>query len=206
MNEKEISTKEKIKNATLKLMESEDIDCLSIRKIAEEAEVNTAAINYHYKTKDNLIYEAVLSGNQEGLKQIITVLEDKNILPQKRLYSYLEFQMQVLIKYPRPSLIAIKSNILDNKKREHISPDNITANYYNALFNVIAEISGKNDKEFIKYLVIMLNSAIVFPFLSQNYWKKYCSFTLTNKVENQSYIDFLYKIILLQLEDIRNEK
>ena len=52
-------TKQKILKATLKILESEGIQKLTVRKIAAEAGVNVAAVNYHFGSKDQVVFEAL---------------------------------------------------------------------------------------------------------------------------------------------------
>lgn len=204
MKEKDSSTKEKIIKAVLEQIASEDIDTLSVRQIADQAGVNIAAINYHFRTKENLIYEAVLTSGKDGLEQIMKMLKDKDVAPEKRLKIYLEQHAQVLITYPKPSMIAIQATIINKKSCDEQRPDTLTEKLYGALFDVFAEITGKDEKEQFQYLVVMLNSASLLPFLSQDYWKSYCNFDFSNEQENKSYIDLLFSMILQQLEVIKH--
>jgi Transcriptional regulator len=52
--------KERIMNTVVKLLqEQKDVNKISIRQIAEEANVNSALINYYYQSKENLLNLAV---------------------------------------------------------------------------------------------------------------------------------------------------
>lgn len=51
------STKDKILDAAEKLFARDGFDATSLRAITSEAEVNLAAVNYHFKSKDALILE-----------------------------------------------------------------------------------------------------------------------------------------------------
>jgi AcrR family transcriptional regulator len=53
------STQEKIITAAINCMEKEGIQSVTIRSIAQEAGVNSAAINYYFRSKENLIREAL---------------------------------------------------------------------------------------------------------------------------------------------------
>jgi AcrR family transcriptional regulator len=70
-------TKERILNVANKLFGIQGYHATSIREIAKEAEVNIAAINYHFKNKENLYselfifdYQSLSSGIDEiGMKE-----------------------------------------------------------------------------------------------------------------------------------------
>jgi AcrR family transcriptional regulator len=53
----DISTRESIMDAAIKILSREGMKALTTRAIAREAGVNQALINYHYRTKSNLLLE-----------------------------------------------------------------------------------------------------------------------------------------------------
>jgi len=53
------STKNKILEATLSIISNEGFQNVTIRRIAMDAGVNVAAVNYHFGSKDNVINEAL---------------------------------------------------------------------------------------------------------------------------------------------------
>jgi len=69
------SAQEKIFLATLACIEREGIDGLTVRTIAREAGVNTAAINYYFGTKDKLVEQVLFRTLREGLDGSLDELE-----------------------------------------------------------------------------------------------------------------------------------
>lgn len=60
MNSKEQATKQLIVDAAKTLLEeTEDIDKITVRQIAQRANVGIGLINYHFKSKDNLLSIAI---------------------------------------------------------------------------------------------------------------------------------------------------
>ena len=55
MSDKKIKTPEKIINATIECIERHGLNALTIRMIAEAADVNIAAVNYHFHSRENLV-------------------------------------------------------------------------------------------------------------------------------------------------------
>lgn len=68
--EQKIETKEHILQVALELFALYGFEGTSVRSIAEKAEVNIAAINYHFKSKHNL-YWAVMAHSSSILKKEI---------------------------------------------------------------------------------------------------------------------------------------
>ena len=60
MNSKDQDTRQMIINtARLLLEETEDVEKITVRQIAERAGIGTGLINYHFKSKDNLLCIAI---------------------------------------------------------------------------------------------------------------------------------------------------
>jgi AcrR family transcriptional regulator len=60
MNKADVTVKERILKVTMDLLQREqDIDRVSLRRIAREAGVAVSMVNYHYQTKASLIEQAV---------------------------------------------------------------------------------------------------------------------------------------------------
>jgi AcrR family transcriptional regulator len=68
MGKKDDSARSKIIAATIDCIEREGIQSLTIRKIAREAGVNGAAINYYFGTKDALVEKAMRRTLDEMMK------------------------------------------------------------------------------------------------------------------------------------------
>lgn len=93
------STKEKILNATLKIIGKEGFQHITIKKIADLAEVNIAAVNYYFGSKSNVINEAIKVLNVTRLK-CFEVLEQMDMSPMERLRSFLRNYMISALEYP----------------------------------------------------------------------------------------------------------
>lgn len=77
--EEVFETKEKIKGAASKLFAKNGFDGTSMRSIAKEAEVSLASINYHFKSKQDLYAEILVSAHTNMgklLEQSINVEDD----------------------------------------------------------------------------------------------------------------------------------
>lgn len=60
MAQANLDTKERILDTVVQmLMEGKDVKSMTVRQLAELAQVNSALINYHYHSKENLLREAV---------------------------------------------------------------------------------------------------------------------------------------------------
>lgn len=93
------TTEERILRATLKIIEQEGFQNVRVRKIASLADVNVAAINYHFGSKDQLINEALhyLSGQ---FMEAFIPLREVSLTPEQRLAGFLDIYFATMIRYP----------------------------------------------------------------------------------------------------------
>jgi hypothetical protein len=76
----DISTREKILQRAHKLFAEKGYNGVSIREISTAAEVNVAAVNYHFKNKENLFQETVKASIQLMTEDIrLIYAEDESI-------------------------------------------------------------------------------------------------------------------------------
>ena len=77
--------KEQIIEVTLKLIAEEGTGGITIRQIAKKAEVNVAAVNYHFGSKDNLISQSMeyfskkVFSNFKILEQIQRTIDGRDV-------------------------------------------------------------------------------------------------------------------------------
>lgn len=68
-------TRDRILNATFRRLVSEGYAALSVREIAKDAGVNHALINYHFRSKDQLVIEVLDAVNQRLLSRQASMYE-----------------------------------------------------------------------------------------------------------------------------------
>jgi AcrR family transcriptional regulator len=100
MSNKEMSGRERIYMATVRIIGKEGVRALTTRKIAQEAGVNIAAINYYYGSKDKLVEEA-LNGTLKEMTDFPSDLLDVEALElPARLQAFFQGLMGSMLKYP----------------------------------------------------------------------------------------------------------
>jgi TetR/AcrR family transcriptional regulator, regulator of cefoperazone and chloramphenicol sensitivity len=104
-----LSTKERIIKVTMEIIAAEGFQNVTIRKIATRADVNIAAVNYHFGCKDAVINEALKAVTNKMINAF-SHLKDSND-PQERLRLFITDYVEVLISYPDIIKIIIDQNI-----------------------------------------------------------------------------------------------
>jgi AcrR family transcriptional regulator len=100
MNRQAPSGRDRIYSATINIMGKEGIQALTTRRIAQEAGVNIAAINYYYGSKDKLV-EEVMNGALDEMAGFPSDLLDAEALEvQARLQAFFQGLLGSIVKYP----------------------------------------------------------------------------------------------------------
>lgn len=100
--EKLASTREHLLLVARQLFAERGFDGLSIRKLAETAGVNLGAVNYHFKTKEDL-YLSVFRDRLAGVHDIFSIFEKEASAPPAQVVpKFIEhFVTYVLVKNPQ---------------------------------------------------------------------------------------------------------
>lgn len=100
MSEEDLTTKAKILETTVKLLFTTTPGELTTRRIAREAGVNIAAINYHFRSKEELVNRAMEAATATAFEKGLTVLLAPGRDPVERLRDFLTGYANGLVKFP----------------------------------------------------------------------------------------------------------
>jgi AcrR family transcriptional regulator len=105
-----VGTKQLILQTTLQLLETQGLTNVNIRKIAAQAGVNIAAVNYHFGSKDQVIYEAleILRNNFEAA---FCHLQSSQKPPRERLVGFMTAYCETVFTYPNLVKAFISQNL-----------------------------------------------------------------------------------------------
>jgi AcrR family transcriptional regulator len=166
MRENDLNTEEKILSAAIELFPIKGD--MTTREIANLAGVNVAAINYHFKSKDNLMkeverhYSSILYDIQnEIINDPSTTLEDKLIIWANNL-------MEFIFKWP--ALITVASSLILQDKE--YNPEIINKFFRDVelkdkIQEIISKITGIEDIDTLNYKYIQLFSGVLGPIIFQ---------------------------------------
>lgn len=96
----ESGTRKRIVLAVISIMEREGASGITVRRIAREAGVNTAAVNYHFGTKANLIDFVLKSTLGHAFADWSHVIETEGLSPGIRLLCLLNLVMEGVSRFP----------------------------------------------------------------------------------------------------------
>jgi len=94
-----LSPKEKILNATLRIIDTQGVQHATSRQIAAMADVNVATINYYFGSKDMAVNEALKIFTRKLLTSY-DYLDDLTVPPETRIRNFLRSYADYTLKYP----------------------------------------------------------------------------------------------------------
>ena len=178
-------TKEKILQTTLQIISTEGIKGITIRKIAKISGVNVASINYHFKSKENLITESLkLFGKK--METIITELDTLPLSPKEKLKHFLLSFSDSQIKYPG----FMQSQIERISHGKEMTPKAVenTKLGRKILLKLLKAITKEESEEKLSMILFQLMSGIIFPIFYGKYVEEIYGFDFLDGKTRERFI------------------
>lgn len=188
-----LDTKSKILKTAKDIIGREGHLNVTTREIAQQAQVNVAAINYHFGSKDNLI-EQVEKGFVGDIKEIYLVLHDESLQPRDRIWEWADALMVHLLEHPG-ILFMWGSKVIGNSPKD----DGISGliDYSEAkLIRIIKETACHEDDIQISFKVMQLISSVISPVLIYESGGRSLSINIKDDEMRRQYIDTIIDNIL----------
>ena len=160
------TTRDRILRAATGLLFKMTPEKITSRALARSARVNVAAINYHFRSKEKLLDEAVEAATAMAFQKGMAVLLNPGEDPRKRLSSFLAGYAYGLMEFPGLTRTAFSGLFL------HESPSNPYGKYTREMIagigKVIGEALGAADEAVNRQMALMVLGSVIFPFLLSN--------------------------------------
>ncbi len=114
--ENKIDARQRIILAAIDILNSEGVSSITTRRIAEEAGVNSAALNYYFGSKDNLIDYILDTTLEHAFRDWKMILGIEGLDFPVRVYCLLDFTMEGISRYPG----IVRSHLFDPLVKEKI--------------------------------------------------------------------------------------
>ena len=189
-------TKGKIIIAAIECTEKEGIHAVTVRDIAQQANVDIAAINYYLGTKENLLSEMLRFTLYDTLAENVEEIDQANQDPYVTIKAWFMDFLQGVIRFP-------------NISKAHIYGPLVNNDYQGVFVEWLNDFSGRLvdkitefklsavEKKDIKFAVAQMMSAVLFLGSMPNLFDKFLDFNFKNSPEKQEeYVDQLLKYYL----------
>jgi TetR/AcrR family transcriptional regulator, regulator of cefoperazone and chloramphenicol sensitivity len=152
-------TKRLLVEATLRLLGREGFHAITTRRIAEEAGVNVAAVNYHFGSKDALVKQAALLF-RDKMRELFSVLDAPGLTPNQKLRRLGHQFADNLVEYPG-FLKTFVAALLNGQDPPAPARENVERGR-DLMVSYLRQTLGGSD-ESIRNDMLQLMSAIVYP-------------------------------------------
>ena len=185
------SIEEKILDRALYLVGKNRTTNISVRAIAKEAEVNVSAINYYFRTKEEMMRQ-VKELYIVNTLSIMAILTDAGMEPEEKLIYSINEVMEYISRYPGLSAL-----LQDARERTDETSVRLlqVSNEMTEKINLLLDTLLEDDKNKINsYKRIIFWSAINYP-MEENGVNNYEVLNLADHEIRISYIRHLIDII-----------
>ncbi len=173
--------------ATIECIEEFGISQVTVRKIAQRAEVNVAAVNYHFGSKEALLKQAMDATLNEGFVNNINDYQQLwESAPTEALRSFLTDTLQGIIRYPNLTKAHFSAIFNENEYSEDFT-QKFTV-FLNRLHNLIQPILKEPHN---KVVTSQLFSTILFAGMMSPMFHRFDQLDLTLPQDQQQFIDTL---------------
>jgi AcrR family transcriptional regulator len=170
MSTEDASVQTKIIEATIECIEREGIQAVTIRKIAKLAGVNSAAINYYFRSKEKLVEEVKRSTLEHVFEDWREILNDESRSVRERLFLLFTDYMEGAIMYPGISKAHMWEPLVDNNY------DSLFVKLLNLFLGDLAKklsLELKRPAKELKLVVIHLFCALSMPVLMPDLYRDF---------------------------------
>lgn len=155
-------TYHRILETSVSLIQTEGFKALTVRRVASEAGVNIAAVNYHFKSKENLI-DAVMSVLAAPLVKKINELALSSLSPRQKLRDILSGYAHYVQEAPQ---FLIRSLTVEGQKiHQNHSFIEIKRTAISEIKKIVAELFPEMDEVTLLVTVSQLFGAVAMPAL-----------------------------------------
>jgi len=155
-------TKSKIISVAVDMIGRHSDLSITTREIAKRAGVNLAAINYYFRSKDNLFNEV-----ENYFVKTINVIYDEllnfDLNPRERIIMWAHKTMEQLIEFPGILFLLATKLIKDRGKYPGISE--MIKNSEASLAPIVKELIRSDDNELVSFKTTQLLSGVITPVL-----------------------------------------
>jgi AcrR family transcriptional regulator len=170
MSTEDASVQGKIIEATIECIEREGIQAVTIRKIAKLAGVNSAAINYYFRSKEKLVDEVKRSTLEHVFEDWREILNDESRTVRERVFLLFTDYMEGAIMYPGISKAHMWEPLIDNNY------DSLFVKLLNGFLGDLAKklsLELKRPAKELKLVVVHLFSALSMPVLMPDLFREF---------------------------------
>jgi AcrR family transcriptional regulator len=169
MTNDERTTRQAILEAVVTCIERVGIDRLTTRAIAREAGTNIASINYHFRTKDQLVAQALTMTIDHALEDVFADIHAQDIPFREILKNVLFYLIDGGLRFPGITTAHLYRAVVE---KDYGSPGAVAIRkaYDRLASRAIGELSGE-DPARVRFLLSHVLGSVMFMLLAPDFFK-----------------------------------
>lgn len=185
MKASNLEAKQRIIDATINFIsDKKDIQKITIRDIADKADVGIGLINYHFQTKENLINHCVQLIIGDVIGKFDLIYKSLDLSPIDKLKFMLKSTTSFLASNSGISRISILTDLTNEKKQDN------SIQTMEAYMPILKEIYGNNkDEKELKIIMQSIISTLQTTFLHSYTFKEYSGIDFFDKEQREEFIE-----------------
>lgn len=182
--------KELIIQTALEIIGQEGVQKITTREIAKRANVNSAALNYHFGSKENLIRQA-MEFFIKTLNGAFALLEREELGAGERMLAFLKKFAEISVLYPGVT----KSLVCQMMFVEADNPALTAAQKHGvaAFASILKQVAGIQEERMALRLGLQMMSSVIYPVLISRQLPALYGFNYADRQEREAYIEQLYR-------------
>jgi AcrR family transcriptional regulator len=184
--------KENIVVATIECIEQKGIQAVTVRDIAERANINIAAVNYYFGSKETLLKEALTYSLYSSLTQNYEEIVQANPDPYAMIKAFFKEIFQGSLQWPNVTKSHIYGPIIDNNYQGvFIEWLNDTADELTAKVKTLNTM--KMDTETLKLALVQMLSVVLLWSLMPDLFSRFLGFDFRDSQKQDRFLDLLFE-------------
>lgn len=164
MPEERRKAREKILLAAINCIEKSSLQACTIRRIAKEAGVNSAAINYYFGSKEKLVHEALARTLEEFGKMPDEATAPAVPLSQEFIESLFQTLMEGIFRWPGIAKAHLYGPMIENKCDELFI--RTLGGFIDVMLAKFKKMRPGEKEDILKMRLIQMISAVLVPGLT----------------------------------------
>lgn len=185
------SAKDRILNATLYVIGKYGFENVTVRKIANIADVNIASINYHFGSKDNVINEALRCITSKFINSF-ELLDDDKTASIDKLRNFLRSYSDISVEYPDVFKNFV-NQLIYNGTHQSEYMEFLSEKGANSIKNVLKDVTGIKDNHTLSLMAFQIIGSMIFPMLANDRAKLISEVNYKDKNTRYEYVELLIK-------------
>lgn len=168
MSEEELTTRQRILEAAISGIETYGLDQLTIRKIAKDADANIASINYHFRTKADLVAEALTMTINHMLEDVRATLDQDGRPVEKTLEEVFFYLLDGGRRFPGITTAHMYRAVV---KKEYESPGGKAIRQaFDRTVQRVQDAYPDKDPEWVRFILSQIFAALMFSLLTPDFF------------------------------------